>query len=252
MPSPEVRLRLLEGFELTIDGQPLELPPSAERLVAFLALQLRPALRSHVAGLLWGDRDDGRAAGCLRSTIWRTNSGHAAPVIDASRSRIVLHGNVSVDARDAATAARAQLAGGPPVDPAMLTGELLPGWYEDWVLVERERLRQLCLEGMEQMAQTLLEDGQAHLAVEAALAVVAAEPLRESAHRVLIDAHFSMGNRVAALRQFDQCRALLAAELGLQPGEALAASAARAHGSAAITQAARRLLTGVEAAITPA
>ncbi len=78
------------------------------------------------------------------------------------------------------------------------------------------------------MAQSLLEDGQFHLAIEAALAVVAAEPLRESAHRVLIDAHVSMGNRFAALRQFDRCRALLAADLGLQPGDALAASAARA------------------------
>ncbi|WP_307484962.1 AfsR/SARP family transcriptional regulator [Pseudarthrobacter sulfonivorans] len=221
-------MQLLEGFELTIDGQTRELPPSAERLVAFLALQLRPALRSHVASSLWGDREEGRAAGSLRSAIWRTNLGQREPVIDASRSRIALHGNVSVDARDAAIAARAQLAGGPPVDPEMLTGELLPGWYEDWVLVQREHLRQLCLEGMEHMAQSLLEDGQFHLAIEAALAVVAAEPLRESAHRVLIDAHVSMGNRFAALRQFDRCRALLAADLGLQPGDALAASAARA------------------------
>jgi len=251
MSSPEVRLRLLEGFELTVDGQPRELPPSAERLVAFLALQPRPAVRSHVAGLLWGDRSDSRAAACLRSTIWRTNSGHGAPVIDAGRSRIVLHGNVSVDARDAAIAAHAQLSGGLPVDPEVLTGELLPGWYDDWVLVERERLRQLCLEGMERMAQSLLDAGQAHLAIEAALAVVAAEPLRESAHRVLIDAHVSAGNRVAALRQFDQCKTLLAAELGLQPGEALAASAAKAHGPAAMVGAARQLVNGAEAMAKP-
>lgn len=179
MASPEVRIRLLEGFELTIDGHPWELPPSAERVVAFLALQPRPVVRSHVAGVLWGDRSDDRASACLRSAIWRANSGHDAPVIDAGRSRIMLHGSVSVDARDAAVAAHAQLAGGLPVDPEVLTGELLPGWYDDWVLVERERLRQLCLEGLERMAQSLLVAGQSHLAIEAALAVVTAEPLRE-------------------------------------------------------------------------
>ena len=49
MPMQKVRVRLMEGFELSVDGQPLQLPPSAERLVAFLALQHRPLVRNHVA-----------------------------------------------------------------------------------------------------------------------------------------------------------------------------------------------------------
>ena len=246
MPPPDVRVRLLEGFELSIDGEPWDLPPSAERLVAFLALQPRPVVRTHIAGILWGERSDERASACLRSAIWRANSGHDAPVIDAGRSRIMLHGNVTVDARDAAVAAHEQLSGGSPVGPEVFTGELLPGWYDDWVLVERERLRQLCLEGMEKMAQSLLDAGQASLAIEAALAVVAAEPLRESAHRILVDAHVVAGNRAEALRQFGRCKALLAAELGLQPGEALAAAAGRAYGPAAVTRAARKVLAGLD------
>lgn len=238
----EVRVRLLEGFELTVDGEPQELPPSAERLVAFLALQRRPAVRSHVAGVLWGDRSEERAAACLRTAIWRANARPGAHVVDAGRTRVSLPASVVVDARDAAAAAHVQLAGGHPVDPEVLRGELLPGWYDDWVLVERERLQQLCLEGMEHMAQSLLDAGQAHLAVEAALAVVAAEPLRESAHRILIDAHVVAGNRTAALRQFDRCRALLASEVGLSPGDSVVAAAARAHGPAAVTREARELL----------
>ena len=245
MPSPDVRVRLLDGFELTIDNQPWDLPPSAERLVAFLALQPRPVVRTHIAGVLWGERSDERASACLRSAIWRANAGHDAPVIDAGRSRIVLHGNVTVDARDAAVAAHQQISGGEPVAPEVFTGELLPGWYDDWVLVERERLRQLCLEGMEQMAQSLLDAGHASLAIETALAVVAAEPLRESAHRILVDAHVVAGNRGEALRQFNRCRTMLADELGLQPGEALAAAAGRAYGPAAVTRAAREMLTGL-------
>ena len=228
MPSG-LRVRLLEGFELTIDGEPREMPLSAARLVAFLALRPRPVARSHVAGVLWGDRSDDRAAACLRSAIWRVNAGRTPRVVDAGGSRIALQGNVSVDARDAASAAHSPLMRGTPVAPEVLSGELLPGWYDDWVIVERERLRQLCLEALEQMAQSLLDSGKAPLAIEAALAVVAAEPLRESAHRVLVDAHVSVGNRGEALRQFHRCRVLLEDELGLRPSDALMAAAARAN-----------------------
>lgn len=222
-----VRLRLLGGFELTVDDCPQELPPAAARLVAFLALSGRTLLRSYVAGVLWGDRSEERAGACLRSAIWRANATY--PVIRAARTRLALMG-MSVDAVDAAQAAHAQLVGGSPVPPAVLTGELLPGWYDDWVIVERERLGQLCLEGMEQMAQTYLRQGRWHQAVEAALAVVAVEPLRESAHCVLIEAHTAAGNRAAALRQYDACRVLMRRELGLEPGAAVSRAAARARG----------------------
>lgn len=247
--SPDVRVRLLEGFELLIDSESCVLPPSAERLVAYLALQARPVMRAHVAGTLWGDREEARSAACLRSAIWRVNQGHA-PIIDAGRSRIVLHGTVSVDARDAMVAAHSQLAGGPAATGQISVGELLPGWYDDWVLVERERLRQLCLAATERLAQSLLDAGQPGLAIEAALSVVAAEPLRESAHRILIDAHVDAGNRNEAIRQFLHVRALLTAELGLDPGPALITAVARAHGPTAVTQAARQVLADASAPIS--
>jgi DNA-binding SARP family transcriptional activator len=242
MSPSEVQVRMLGGFELTVDGRPRDLPPSAERLVAYLALQHHPVLRSQAAGVLWADRDEQRAAACLRSAVWRVNSGPGLPVIEAGRSRLALGADIAVDARDAATAAHNQIAGGAPVDVEALRGLLLPGWYEDWVLAERERLRQLSLEAMEQLAQSLLDAGQVRLAIEAALSVVAAEPLRESAHRVLIDAHVASGNRSEALRQFDRARTILDDELGLPPGAGLVAAAARAHGPAAVTQAARDAL----------
>lgn len=225
-PRHDVRLRLLGGFELTVDGEPKEMPPAAARLVAFLGLQARPLVRSHVAGVLWGDRSEDRAGACMRSAIWRANAG--TPVITSSRTRVALT-DVAVDAREAAGSAHAQLVGGSPVAPEALSGELLPGWYDDWVIVERERLRQLCLEGLEQMAQALLDGGLWARAIEAALAVVSTEPLREVAHRVLIDAHTGAGNRGAALRQFETCRVLLARELGLEPGAAVVAAVERAR-----------------------
>lgn len=224
--APVVRLRLLGGFELTVDGVPRELTPAAARLVAFLALQGRPLLRSYVAGVLWGDRSDERAGACLRSAVWRANAAH--PVIRAARTVLALAGT-GVDAVDAADAAHAQLAGAGPVAPAVLSGELLPGWYDDWVVVERERLGQLCLAAMEHMAQVHLERGRWHQAVEAALAVVAAEPLRESAHCLLIEAHTAAGNRAMALRQYEACREVVARELGLEPSAAVRRAADRAR-----------------------
>ena len=230
----DVRLRLLEGFELTAGDQPRVLPPSAQRLVAFLALQPRPVMRSRAAGVLWKDRNEPRAAACLRSAIWRANAGHPIPVVAAGRSRIALGDHVAVDAREATRAAHDQLAGrGGPADLEVLTGSLLPGWYEDWVIVERERIRQLCLQALERRAQALLSAGKIDLAIEAALTVVSAEPLRESAYRLLIDGYLRCGNRGEALRQFEQCCAVLRDELGLPPSEALVRTAALAGRSVA-------------------
>ena len=195
-----VRVQLLDGFELTVGGRRHELPHSAERLVAYLALRARPVIRSHLAGVLWGDRPAERAAACLRSAIWRAACVTGAPLISAGRGQVCLHPDVAVDMRDAAAAAWEQVSGqGVPVRPTALPGELLPGWDDDWIVVERERLRQLHLEGMEQLATDLLAAGRTSLAIDAALTVVAADPLREVAHRIVVQAHLAAGNRVEAL-----------------------------------------------------
>jgi DNA-binding SARP family transcriptional activator len=100
------------------------------------------------------------------------------------------------------------------------------------VVVERERLRQLCLQALERRAEAQLAAARVDLAIEAALTVVSAEPLRESAYRILIDAYVSCGNRGEALRQFTLCSTALHDELGLTPSEALLSAAARARRSA--------------------
>jgi DNA-binding SARP family transcriptional activator len=103
-------------------------------------------------------------------------------------------------------------------DPGRLTGELLPDWTEeDWLYVERERMRQLCLHGLEAQSKRLMVDGRYGEAVEAALAAVRTEPLRESAHRRLIEIYMSEGNAAEALRQYDWYRRLLHSALGIEP-----------------------------------
>lgn len=96
-------------------------------------------------------------------------------------------------------------------------GELLPGWYDDWVLSERERLNQLHVHALEVLSERLTEAHRFGDAVGAAMAAVAAEPYRESAHRAMIRAYFAEGNQAEAMRQYQKYRTLLRSETGLEP-----------------------------------
>jgi DNA-binding SARP family transcriptional activator len=118
--------------------------------------------------------------------------------------------------------ARGVLDGGgePAVEPTalqLLDGELLPDWYDDWVLVERERLRQLRLHALERLAEQFASAHRYHDAIDAALAALRADPLRESVHRLLIRTYLAEGNAVEAVRQYRLYRALIQEKLGLEP-----------------------------------
>jgi len=102
-------------------------------------------------------------------------------------------------------------------DPFVLAEELLPDWYDDWVLEERESLRHLRLLALEAAANTLIGARSYPEAARAAIAAVRADPLRESSTRLLIRAYLAAGNLAEALHQFRAFRLRLARELGLEP-----------------------------------
>ncbi|MFD7816085.1 BTAD domain-containing putative transcriptional regulator [Streptomyces sp. NPDC059785] len=105
-----------------------------------------------------------------------------------------------------------------------LSADLLPEWPEnDWMLIEQEQYRQLRLYALEAMTERLTAARRHGEAVAAGLTAVRTEPLRESAHHVLMRAHLAAGNRGAALRQYEQCRRTLQNELGLEPSASLRA-----------------------------
>jgi len=201
-------LSLLNAFELRCDGCVVDLPPSAQRLLAFVALHDHPLQRVYVAGMLWIHASDERAGASLRSSLWRLNRpGHV--LVDSTSTHLRLASGVDVDLRSALGLAHRLLDGSADATDldageATLRGELLPDWYDDWLLFERERFRQVSLH-----------------ALEAALSAVQAEPLRESAHRVLIGVHLAEGNRGEALRQYGLCRRLLRERLGVEPSTQL-------------------------------
>jgi DNA-binding SARP family transcriptional activator len=226
-PAAVVRLSLLNGFELSIDGSPVDVALGSQRLLAFLALQERPVLRAHVAGCLWAGKSDERAAANLRAALWRL-SEPGPPLVGSSAAHLSLSPEVSVDVREAIEGARRLLDSQGGVldgdfEEFLLSGDILPDWYEDWVSIERERLRQLRLHALEALCNRLIAAGRLAEAIDVALAAVAAEPLRESAHRLLIRAHLAEGNRAEAVRQFDAYQELLWTGLGVAPSGQLTA-----------------------------
>ena len=152
-------------------------------------------------------------------------------VVDATSFQLRLAPDVRVDVRETASLAHRLLArptapagndADLAPDPRLLTGELLPDWYDDWVMLERERLRQLSLHALEALGERLLAAARVGEALEAALAAVAMEPLRESGHRLLIRIHLMEGNAAEAIREFELCARLFRDHLGLEPSPQLA------------------------------
>jgi DNA-binding SARP family transcriptional activator len=179
MPGPCMRLRLLGGFELTTDDGPVELADSAQHLVSFLALRRRPQTRLCVAGNLWPDRCDDRATANLRSTLWRARI-HGCGIVVAKGSLLSLAAHVSCDvaALDPARLEAFAAAGDstPLIDADSIFDELLPGWYEDWVIMERERLGQIQLRAAEALAVRLADQRDFIRATDLAYRTLALDP----------------------------------------------------------------------------
>lgn len=223
-PRARLCVRLLAGFALVSGGSRLELPRTEAKLVAFLALQRRPVARDKVAGVLWGDRSEPKAQACLRSALWRIRKS-AGDFLDEGDS-LALADWVSIDLDGITERAQRLLVGGAPLaEPRLtvadLTAELLPDWYDDWVHYERERHRQLSLHALEALAFELAEEGRFAAAVDAAMAAIEMEPLRESAHRAVIKVHLAEGNVTEATRHFRMYERTLKKEMGITPSPRL-------------------------------
>lgn len=228
-------LRLFAEFQFLVDGVPLTLPHSCERVLAFLGISPVPVSRTRLAGNLWPDVAEHRAKGDLRSALWRLR--RITGVVREDHQRLALAPGVHVDLGDMAGLARSILE---EPDPATLDRvpdlvgalDLLPGWDEDWLVVERERYRVTRLRALERSAEALLATGEHAGALAAALASVATEPYRETAHRLVIQIHLSEGNYAEALRAYQAYRSLLTEELGISPSPLMEDLVARIQGAA--------------------
>jgi DNA-binding SARP family transcriptional activator len=216
------RLTLLGGFGLQIGDETVPLAPSPQRLLALLALREAALSRAYMAGQLWSDSTEAHAHGSLRSALWKLRT--ALPgIVWARGDNLALCPDVDVDVQRATRLSRALVSGCFDEDPvtALLeprfTCELLPGWYDEWVLVERERHRQLCLHALESLCEHLTVTRRYGAAVLAGLAAIDREPLRESAYRALITVHLAEGNVGEAVRRYRLYEKIAARDLGVAP-----------------------------------
>jgi DNA-binding SARP family transcriptional activator len=228
MPRSPVFVHLLNRFRLNIADGEVVLPVHAQRVLAFLAVSRWSGLPQHrtaVAERLWCDNPQERAQASLRTAIWRIRKADDR-LVRVDRSCIHLGPLVEVDVeRSLGQANRLMSEDDGDVGPADVTiiglaGDLLPAWDEDWLVLERERIRQVRIRALVALAHRMCRLGRFVPALNAAYTAIAAEPLRESAHAALIDIHLAEGNVVDARRQLDQYREILWTEMRLPPSAA--------------------------------
>ena len=220
------RLQLLGGFVLEGEGRRVDVPCAIQHLIAFVALT-GPTHRSVVAGTLWRDVPDSHALASLRTGIWRVNR-LVPDLVQVDGDRLSLATSTTVDCHQQESCATSVLddacADRPSIDKAIGTlwrGELLPGWYDDWVVFERERLTQLRLHALERLALLLTRRLELDTALRLALEAVRTEPLRETANAALISVYVAEGNIANAVHHYEMFTDLLRRELGVDPSPSL-------------------------------
>ncbi len=226
----QLRLTLLGGFHARLrTGEVMPLPGrKAQALLAFLALPLgRAHPRDKLAALLWGGIREESARASLRQTLFvvRKALGGAEGAVLRQEGEALALAPAAVEA-DVAAFERA-VADGTPESleqaAALYQGDLLAGLvlaeapFEEWLLGERERLRELALEGLAKLLAHHRKAGVSQVAVGTALRLLTLDPLQEVVHRTLMRLYADLGRRGTALRQYQQCVSVLGRELGIEP-----------------------------------
>ena len=239
MALPKLHVRLFGPFELVWGDETLTIPfpPKARSLLAYLIVHHgRSFPRDLLAGTFWPDRPDHRARRALSHTLWqiRRTLGPAADRLVAERDTVtfVLHPDDWLDVaefeskmQEAGCRDRADISCLLPLASCirLYRADFLEDIYDDWALLERERLRELYLRALERLITLHKQQGDYEQALTCAQRLAAADPLRESAHRELMRLYHLLGRDQAALEQYATLCQLLEDELGLEPTAATTA-----------------------------
>jgi DNA-binding SARP family transcriptional activator/tetratricopeptide (TPR) repeat protein len=215
-----LELRVLGQFDIQLDGTPIDIASRpAQSLFAFLCchpdMQHR---REKLAGMLWPDSDESNARSNLRHALWRLGESVGKSFFQADKIHIAVNpeADLWVDVRafesgsdDSLVAARSAVE--------LYQGELLPGFYEDWVELERERLRAVYDRKVERLIALLLDGGRWAAAIQWAERWIAQGHVPESAFRSLMVAYRELGDSAKVANTFERCRTTLMDELGVEP-----------------------------------
>lgn len=218
---------MLKGIEASKD----------QELLSYLLIHRdRPHSREALAALLWGDTSTEKSKKYLRQALWHL---HAALNSDSENSSDVLMvdhdwlslnpcSNLWTDVADFERAfSTAEGIPGRQLDTETARGlkdavtlyhdDLLPGYYQDWILFERERLQNMYLLMLDKLIVYLQFRGEYEVAQGYGAIILRYDPARERTHRQLMHLYALAGDRTAALRQFERCTHALKQELGVKP-----------------------------------
>jgi DNA-binding SARP family transcriptional activator/predicted ATPase len=230
---PTLQIQLLGDFRLLYDDQPVTMAQHLrlQSLLAYLIVHGdAPQARQHLAFLFWPDASEAQARANLRRTLHELRRllpflAHFLQIEDhflqwrnspASTVDVVLFAASLAQAEQAAEPAMVQATLEQAV--ALYGGDLLPGCYDDWLLLERERLRQQYRQALEQLISLLEQQREFSSALVYAHRLLHCDLLHESSYRLLMRLHVLNGDRAAALRIYHTCATTLAQELGVEPG----------------------------------
>jgi len=225
-----VELTLFGGLEgRLVGGQVIALSGQKDRaLLAILALQPGAThTRDKLASLLWSDRGDQQARDSLKHSLTRIRQclESAAPsAVVADRWSVRL--DPAAVASDVATFERLLVEETPEAmeqASELYRGDLLDGIgirdpaFEDWLLVERQRLRQRCEEALTKLLAQSTGQGTQARAAAAARRLLSLDPLREAACRALMQIHAEQSQIHQAIKLYETLRDRLHRELGVKP-----------------------------------
>ncbi|VAW42170.1 hypothetical protein MNBD_CHLOROFLEXI01-3341 [hydrothermal vent metagenome] len=211
-----------------------------QELLCFLLLnQRKPFSREYLATLLWPENGSFQAKKYLRKTLWQFQTGlqklgfpdgQTILNIDAEWCQINQSGPLWCDVtafEQAFAITRDTLDSQLTPEKAqqlqeavnLYQGDLLEGWYQDWCLLERERLQRIYLLILDKLINYCARHERYELGVFYGQKSLRCDPARERTHRRLMKMHYLCSNRTEAVRQFRQCRQILQQELNVQPTE---------------------------------
>lgn len=207
-------LHLLGQPQIALDDRPIKL--SGHRPVAlltYLLLTRKAHSRQHLIDLLYDNSDDPQAS--LRWTLHQLQKAIGSGYISADREQIAFNfdSDHTLDVT-AFTSGRTDLYRGDLLDGLHLRDAQS---FMDWLLFERERLRDIYQTALVQQLETHAAQANHPAVIETAQALIRLDNLREEWHRALMLAYARLGKREAALAQFDHCRQLLHKELDIEP-----------------------------------
>jgi LuxR family maltose regulon positive regulatory protein len=229
-PQLSLQIYALGQPRVELGGQNVQWATVQSRNLFFSLLQHPQGLRKEEIGqIFWPDHPPLKLDGIFRSSLYRLRRAlfRESVIFEEGIYRFNWDSNYSYDAQafdrlldqaaQAGSLSRQREAALLRDAASLYQGDYLEDVYDEWCMLERERLRGRYLSALESLAGLYVAQRDLQQAIDVCQRLLAEDPYREATHRELMHCYFRLGDRVAAIRQYQTCAGVLREELGLSP-----------------------------------